>query len=101
LTGAKGFTFFYKFATPTSWTVYSLREFLAAVKAVDISSVEFHMERDDFERWIREVIGDVVLADKLAAVKREGVSGEDLRRQIVRLVRSRIRQLEVLAQKVV
>jgi len=101
LTGAKGFTFFYEFATPTSWTVYSLKEFLAAVKAVDISSVLFHVERDDFERWIREVIGDVVLADKLAAVEREGVGGEDLRRLIVRLVRSRVRQLEVLAQKAV
>jgi alpha-amylase len=100
LTGAKGFTFFYEFATPTPWTVYSLTEFLAAVKAVDISSVQFHTERDDFERWIREVIGDVVLADKLAAVAGQGLVGEALRRQIVRLIRNRIRQLEALAQKV-
>jgi alpha-amylase len=99
LTGAKGFTFFYEFATPTPWTVYSLTEFLAAVKAVDISSVQFHTERDDFERWIREVIGDVVLADKLAAVAGQGLVGEALRRQIVRLIRNRIRQLEALAQK--
>lgn len=68
---------------------------------MDISSILFHVERDDFERWIREVIGDVVLADRLAAVEREGFSGEDLRRLIVRLVRSRVHQLEVLAQKAV
>ncbi len=70
------------------------------MKTVDISSIAFHMERDDFERWIREVIGDVILADKLAEVKRDGVSGEDLRRQIVRVVRNRIRQLDALAAKV-
>ena len=81
--------------------MYSLQEFLAAVKAVDISSIQFHTERDDFERWIREVIGDVVLAEKLAAVVKEGLSGEVLRKQIAKLIRSRIRQLEALAQKVV
>ncbi|MEM2102645.1 MAG: DUF5752 family protein [Candidatus Bathyarchaeia archaeon] len=100
LTGAKGFTFFYEFATPTPWTVYSLGEFLAALKAVDISSVQFHTERGDFERWIREVIGDVALADRLAAVaKQERMTGETLRKQMVRLIRSRIRQLETLSQK--
>jgi alpha-amylase len=101
VTEAKGFTFFYEFATPAPWTVYSLSEFLAAIKAVDVSSVQFHTERGDFERWIREVVGDVILANKLADVAKQGVLGEDLRRQIVKLVKGRIRQLEALALKVV
>jgi len=94
----RAFTFFYEFARPTQTTVHSLEEFNSALKDVDVTSIEFHTERGDFERWIRHVIGDNTLADKLRdAVKRE-LGGEILRKRIVNAVELRIKELKAIAK---
>jgi len=90
----KGFTFFYEFARPTQWTVYSLEEFESALKAVDVKSIEFHNERGDFERWIRQVIGDNQLAEELEALSKEKLKDENLRKRMLDVVKRRIRSLK-------
>jgi len=94
----RSFTFFYEFARPTELTVYSLEEFHSALKSVDISSVEFHSERADFERWIRHVVGDNILADRLGNVSDEGLHGETLRKKTINVVEQRIKELKTTAQ---
>jgi len=94
----KGFTFFYEFARPTQLTVQSLDEFLSALKTIDIKPIEFHIERGDFERWIRQVVGDDTLADKLSASKNEKLSGEKLRTKIISVVERRINELKTVAK---
>lgn len=90
----KGFTFSYKFAKPTKWAVHSLKEFYSTLKIVDLKSVQFHAKRGDFEKWIRWVIGDNKLADRLAAAAKSKVTGDDLREGILSLVGQRIKELE-------
>jgi hypothetical protein len=90
----KGFTFFYEFARPTQWTVYSLEEFESALKVVDVKSIEFHTERGDFERWIRQVIGDNQLAEELEVLSREKLKDENLRKRMLDVVKRRIRSLK-------
>jgi len=95
----KGFTFFYEFARPTGLTVHSLDEFYATLKTVDLSSIRFHMERGDFERWLRHVVGDDKLADKLVTISNQKLTGESLRMKILATMESRIKELKGMTFK--
>ena len=90
----RGFTFFYEFARPTQITVQSLYEFLSALKTVGIKSIEFHVEQGDFERWIRQVVGDNQLAEELEALAKEKLKGEALRKRMLDIVKRRINNLK-------
>ena len=94
LPAEKGFTFFVEFARPTNWTVYSLEEFLQALKHVDLKSIRFHLERGDFERWLRHIIGDKKLAEKLAVISKQKFKGEKLRNILVLTVKTRLNELK-------
>lgn len=94
----KGFTFSYEFARPTDLTVHSLDEFFSALKTVDASSLEFHNERGDFERWIRHVIGDSTLADRLKETANQRLNGETLRKKTLNVVEQRIKELKTIAK---
>ena len=99
LPAGKGFTFFYEFARPTEWTVHSLKEFHSTLEVVDLKSIRFHMERGDFERWIRQVVSDNKLADELMNLSNEKLTGEFLRKRILEAVKSRIEELEEITSK--
>ena len=93
----KGFTFFVEFARPTSWTVYSLEEFLKALKHVDLKSIKFHLKRGDFERWLRHVIGDDKLADKFVVLSKKRFKDKELRHILVSIVEARLNELKKAA----
>ena len=94
----RAFTFFYEFARPTQTTVYSIEEFSAATSSVDVKSIEFHTERGDFERWIRHVMGDTLLADKLKEMGNQISRGEALRKKTASAVDQRIKELKAVAK---
>ncbi len=94
----RGFTFFYEFARPTEVTVHSLEEFNSALKVVDVTSIEFHTERGDFERWIRHVVGDNKLADKLKEISPQRLKGETQRKRITDMVGQRLKELKAMAK---
>ncbi len=94
----RGFTFFYEFARPTQLTANSLKEFFSALKVVDLKSVEFHTERGDFERWIRNVLGDDALANKLREIANDKLYGETLRKKTINAVERRMKQLEAIGK---
>ena len=95
----KGFTFFYEFARPTNMTVYDLFEFAKALNNITIQSLQYHIERDDFERWLSQVIGDKKLAEKITSISQEKPPSEMLRKKLVAVVGTRIKQLKVIAAK--
>jgi alpha-amylase len=94
----KGFTFFYQFARPTKLIVQSLDDFLLALKKVSVTSIEFHKERGDFERWIRQVIGDKILAERLNLLTKKKLRKEKLRTKTINLVENRINELRTMAK---
>ncbi len=98
LPGDRGFTFSYEFAKPTECTVYSLKEFNSALKIVSLKSIQFHVERGDFEKWVRWTIGDDKLADKLADVSRSKVTSQNIRERTLNLVEQRVEELEKAAE---
>ena len=99
LPAGKGFTFSYEFARPTGLTVHSLKEFYLALETVDAQSIRFHTKRGDFEQWIRHVVADDKLADKMAEIPPQQMTGEKLRKKILRTINQRIRELEKLTSR--
>ena len=91
------FTFFQEFARPSQQTVYSLDEFRSTLKTVDLKSIQLHVERGDFERWIRQAVGDDKLAGKIANLSGRRLLGEKLRKRILDVVERRISKLQETA----
>ncbi len=64
----------------------SIGEFLDSLRIVPLESIEFHIGRRDFEKWTKDVLGSVLLADNIRTLRRSQLKGEDLRRQLVEVV---------------
>jgi len=94
---AKAFVFFQKFAKPTSFIAHSLEEFYELLKTVGLESVEFHVRREDFGTWVRQVIGDKKLADELHEISELNLSGENLQITLLGVLRKRIIELKRIA----
>jgi hypothetical protein len=81
---------------PLGLSAKSLSEFSDAIKSADPSSIKYHVDRGDFENWIR-MLGDETLAKQVASVRGKGLQGEDLKLQLIRLVRLRLGRLRKAA----
>jgi len=79
----KAFYFYEDLGQPLHQVAVSLKDFLEKVKEVSVASIEFHQNRGDFAKWIRDAFGAVPLADAVETVKE---SGEGLRRQLIEIV---------------
>lgn len=69
----------------------SLKEFLQKINEINIKSLEFHAQRGDFEKWIKEVLGDADLARDIKNLSGLNLSGENLRNRIYSVVSRKIR----------
>ena len=92
VTEHEGFHFYVAIGEPTEKTALSLVDFVEKMATVDVRSVNFHYPRQDFEKWILDVIGDSELASRLNMISRMhiGIKGEALRNQIIRIVKVRL-----------
>lgn len=95
----QGFTFFQDFAQPTCFKVNDMFQFVVAIKKAPIQSIDYHMERGDFERWLSQVLGDDELAKAVAVLYRQRLVGETLRENLINVVDARLSKLEAFAGK--
>lgn len=79
----KGFHFYEDLDQPLHQVAVSLKDFLEKVTEIPVASIEFHQNRGDFARWIRDAFGAVPLADSVETVK---ATGEGLRRRLIEIV---------------
>jgi hydroxymethylpyrimidine pyrophosphatase-like HAD family hydrolase len=71
-------------------TVRTVRDFVSAVQTVSPATLGRHLERGDFSRWVRDVLGDAVLAARLRRLEQSARVGlAPAREDIVDLVRQR------------
>lgn len=77
----------------TKISAISLEDFADKLDGVDASSILFHYPRGDFQAWIRDTVGDRVLADKICFIQ-QGISGEKLRQELLKMVQTRISELK-------
>jgi hypothetical protein len=94
---AQGFHFYKAIGCCIGVTCRSLEELADAVQKVCSEAVIFHFERGDFQNWIRDIIGDSELAQRIDDVKMcsRQLSGEACRKELVERINVRILQLEV------
>ena len=83
------FNFYVAVGQPTSLSAGSVKEFHDLALKVNLTSLEFHVGRGDFENWFGTAVGDAGLADEFAKMKKKGLMGEDLKEAIVKAVDSK------------
>jgi hypothetical protein len=93
---ALGFHFYVAVGDYCGVSVHSLEEFADALQYVCSEAIVFHFERGDFQNWIREVMGDDELANKLDDIKKceRHLAAEACRKEIIERVNIRLLQLE-------
>ena len=75
----------------------NLVSFRDHLKNVDIKSVQFHMSRGDFEKWVH-FLGDNVLAIQISRLSKRGLTGENLRSRLYDAVNTRINELKGISK---
>jgi predicted transcriptional regulator len=74
----KAFNFYAEADKPLHLHAHSLQDFLNKLSKIDLKSIEFHMDKGDFETWFK-CLGDQELAKKTAIIKERKNIGESLR----------------------
>lgn len=89
----KAFYFFTSIGNYTGVSACSLKEFIEKIKEVNVKSLEFHLYRGDFEKWINEVLEDAELAREVKILKKLNFSGEALKHQLLMMISRRLKHL--------
>jgi hypothetical protein len=88
----KSFHFYVDVGKPSNIHAASLQDFCDKIAKIDISSVEFHINRGDFEAWFIE-LGDIELARKTLLIKERKIVGEEVRKKLCEVVKNRCEEL--------
>jgi len=92
------FYFFTSIGNYTGESAPSLEVFLEKIKEIDAKSLEFHLYRGDFERWIAGTLGDDELAGNIRDLKTMTPMGDALRDQLYFVVSKRYSKLREYAR---
>ena len=90
----EAFYFFVSIGNYTGESAASLQEFLKKIGEVNIKSLEFHLYRRDFEKWVNEVLGDAKLAAQISDVQSLSLTGDSLQSQLYLVVSRRYEELK-------
>jgi hypothetical protein len=93
VTFENGFHFFTELEKFTGITATSTMEFAEKLQTVPIQSVTFHFQRQDFQKWFKNTIGDEELATRINQIK-AGFQDENLRKALSTTVQNRITELQ-------
>ncbi|HYB93061.1 MAG TPA: DUF5752 family protein [archaeon] len=89
----KAFYFFTSIGNYTGESAASLKEFMEKISKVNAKSLEFHLYRGDFEKWITDVLEDRRLAEDIIRLQKTNFQGDNLRNQLYAIVSKRYNQL--------
>ena len=92
----KSFHFYAAFGKYTEETASSLSEFAQILQTIDAGSIGFHFPRQDFQKWIKDTIGDSELANRIDKIE-PTLSIEETRTKLKETVQTRIAELEELS----
>jgi Family of unknown function (DUF5752) len=93
-----GFHFFTELGKYTRITASSTVEFAEKLQIIPIQSVTFHFQRQDFQKWLRNTVGDEELAKRIDQIK-AGSQDENLRKELFKTVHNRITELTKSSQQ--
>jgi len=87
----EAFYFYEAIGKPTGENARSLSDFLEKIKSVKLESLLFHLQRKDFQTWIKKILGDSKLARKMDGIPPS--HDDDFRTKIHATVENRIKEL--------
>ena len=96
LSRENAFYFFTSVGNYTGQRAMSLEEFANKIREVKITSLEFHLYREDFEKWTAEVLEDSELTEKISDLKNLEPVRSALRDQLYVIVSKRLEELKNL-----
>jgi DNA-binding transcriptional ArsR family regulator len=88
----KAFHFYRGIDQPTGISSDCLEDLSEKLKTLQVESVEFHASRGDFGIWAAS-LGDVELAKRLQVIREAKLTGENLRKELYKAVKSRCDEL--------
>jgi len=92
LSNKEAFYFYETIGKPTGQSARSLNEFLDKIKSVNLESLVFHLQRNDFKNWIANTLEDPKLAQKIQMLPTEHKG--QLRTKICTTVKAHLKELE-------
>jgi len=87
----EAFYFYENIGKPLGESAKSLSDLLEKVKSVKLESLVFHLQRKDFQNWIKKTIGDTKLATRLGKIAPS--HDNEFRAKICATVENRIKEL--------
>ena len=92
----EGFRFSRGIGDYTGQVATSIEDFADILQTVELKSIDFHMERQDFENWIRNVFSDEELAKSIS--RRMIFQGENRRNELIMVTKKRLDDLKKMLQ---
>ena len=93
LSKENAFYFFTSVGNYTGESASSSEAFLERIEETDLKSLQFHLYRGDFEKWIAEALEDKELAEEIRNLQSLKPAGDTLRNQLVLIVSKRYEKL--------
>ena len=90
----EAFYFFTSIGDYTGEYAISFGDFVRTINEVDTKSIEFHLNRGDFEKWFTQTLEDKELAQEIKNLQKQNLTGESLRQKLHAIVSKRHEQLE-------
>jgi hypothetical protein len=90
----EAFYFFTSIGNYTGQSASSLEEFLLKIKDINVKSLEFHLYREDFEKWIDQTLGDFKLAEEIKLLRNTKSVGTALRDRLYFMVSRHLKDLK-------
>ena len=91
---AQGFHFFMPDGHHSGETAMTLCSFLKDLGSVDIQSIKFHFDRNEFQKWIRNTLGEEELARIIDELDKK-TPEENLQEKLADIVQKRISELQL------
>ena len=88
----KGFHFYTAIGNFTKETATNLDSFEKKLQTVSADSVNFHLQRGDFQKWIKNSLGDDELAERINSISMT-LPSEDQRKELLAIVQTRTNEL--------
>jgi len=87
------FYFYADIGNYTGIRASSYEEFLACIRRIETKSLNFHLKRGDFEKWVSDSLNDKELAKKIGKIRNQKLWGQALRNRLYHTVSSRYKEL--------
>jgi MoaA/NifB/PqqE/SkfB family radical SAM enzyme len=96
----KAFYFFTSIGNYTGENAASLKEFMEKIKEVNVKSLEFHLYRRDFRKWIAETLEDRDLTVEIENLQDKNCTGSALRERLHAIISRRYEELKLQLDRI-